>query len=64
MKKRRGRDYSEKVYEIQLKYGEEWRTMERPSAFVADHVWHQFIRRYRSFQVRMVSDGRVIRRRA
>ena len=58
------RDYPEKFYEIQLKYGDDWKTVERPNAFIADQAWHKFIKRYRTYQARMVVDGKVIRKRA
>jgi hypothetical protein len=51
----RVKDYSEKQYEIQLRYGDEWRTVERPSG--------SFIKRYKSYSVRMTCDGKVIRKR-
>jgi hypothetical protein len=58
------KDHSQKLYEIQLKYGKEWRMVERPSPFLANQVWHSFIKRYKTYQVRMMCDGKVIRKRS
>lgn len=54
-------DFSMAVFEIQVKYTDGWTTVASPRSYFAQQAWYMALKRWPSFQLRCLKNGKIIR---
>lgn len=54
-------DFSQRTFEVQVRYNTGWETISRPSPFYAHEAWENLKQRYRTIPLRLLVDGKVAR---